>query len=47
MQIIVIADDRERKSHGIQFLSEMPDVKVEISRLPTGHCLAINYLIFI
>ena len=45
-RITVVADDRERQSHVIKFLSEMPDVEVKISRLPTGDYLADNRLVF-
>ena len=35
-RITVIADDRERKSEVIQFLSEMKNVSVAIKRLSLG-----------
>ena len=44
-RITVIADDRERKSEVIQFLSEMKNVSVGIKRLSIGD-LVDNRLVF-
>ena len=45
-RIAVIADDRERKSEVIQFLSEMKNVSVGIKRLSLGDYLVDNRLVF-
>lgn len=45
-RITIVADDRERQSPVIGFLSDMPDVDVKISRLATGDYLADNRLVF-
>ena len=45
-RITVIADDRERKSEVIQFLSEMKNVSVCIKRLSIGDYLVDNRLVF-
>ena len=45
-RISVIADDRERKSEVIQFLSEMKNVSVAIKRLSLGDYLVDNRLVF-
>jgi len=45
-KITIIADDRERQSQVIGFLSDMPDISVQISRLATGDYLADNRLVF-
>ncbi|MGD8270833.1 MAG: ERCC4 domain-containing protein [Desulfobacterales bacterium] len=45
-RITVIADDRERKSEVIQFLSEMKNVSVGIKRLSIGDYLVDNRLVF-
>jgi ERCC4-type nuclease len=42
----VIADDRERKSEIIQFLSEIENVSVGIQRLSVGDYLVDNRLVF-
>jgi ERCC4-type nuclease len=42
----VIADDRERKSGIVQFLSESENVSVEIGRLSVGDYLVDNHLVF-
>jgi len=46
LRITILADDRERQSQVIEYLSDMPDVAVEIARLPTGDYLADNRLLF-
>jgi ERCC4-type nuclease len=45
-RITVIADDRERKSEVIQFLSKMKNVSVGIQRLSIGDYLVDNRLVF-
>ena len=45
-RITVIADDRERKSQVIQFLSKMKNVSVAIKRLSLGDYLVENRLVF-
>ena len=45
-RITVIADDRERKSEVIQFLSEMKNVSVGIKRLSQRDYLVDNRLVF-
>jgi len=45
-KITVIADDRERKSEVIQFLTEMKNVSVGIKRLSLGDYLVDNRLVF-
>ena len=45
-RITVIADDRERKSEVIQFLSKMKNVSVAIKRLSLGDYLVDNRLVF-
>jgi ERCC4-type nuclease len=45
-RITVIADDRERKSEVIQFLSEMQNVSMDIKRLSLGDYLVDNRLVF-
>jgi len=44
--VAIIADDRERKSEVIQFLSEMKNVSVSIKRLSLGDYLVDNRLVF-
>lgn len=44
--ITVIADDRERKSEVIQFLSKMKNVSVGVKRLSLGDYLVDNRLVF-
>ncbi|MBC2716594.1 MAG: nuclease [Desulfobacteraceae bacterium] len=46
LKITIVADDRERQSRVIKYLSEMPDVAVEIARLSTGDYLADNRIVF-
>jgi ERCC4-type nuclease len=43
-RITVIADDRERKSEVIQFLSEMKNVSVAIKRLSLGDYLVVSLI---
>jgi len=45
-KITIIADDRERQSGVIGYLSGFPDVGVVVGRLSTGDYLADNRLIF-
>ncbi|MGD2187610.1 MAG: ERCC4 domain-containing protein [Desulfobacterales bacterium] len=44
--VTVIADDRERNSEVIQFLSKMKNVSVGVKRLSLGDYLADNWLVF-
>ena len=44
--LTVIADDRERKSEVVQFLSEMKNVSVGIKRLSFGDYVVDNRLVF-
>ena len=45
-RISIIADDRERKSEVIKFLSETKNVSVDIKRLSLGDYLVDNRLVF-
>jgi ERCC4-type nuclease len=46
VRITVIADDRERKSGIVEFLSEMKNVSVAIKRLSFGDYIVDNRLVF-